>query len=305
MMIDVPNADDFRLAGTDFLNMAWEAIVDLSLSLTIDPMLRINDDEEIQYWRTAQRPLSTALSLVQQGTEFLLKGHIADISPYLLLSGDWSKTRERFSECKTIEAQDLIVAYNVIKSNRLPDEFIRRYNQLRSQRNTIMHTVDPQSRDHQYIKPKDLLVDIPEVCHHLISPKCWIEVHKSFIDRKPSSILYGSENVQANLMIEMDHVIKLLKPSEIKKYFDFDKDQRCYICPNCYKEASDDLTDNVPKLSQLRPNTPDSNSVYCFICNQVSSVIRKDCENRDKDCLGNVISADENWCLTCMEYQSC
>jgi hypothetical protein len=107
MIVDVPTPDDFNASGTDFLNIAWGMIVDLSFDLKTRQELwsgfdKVADD----YWKAAQRPLATALSLVQQGTEFLLKGHIATVSPYLLLSGDpssWPRpTRQKFSTSCTV-----------------------------------------------------------------------------------------------------------------------------------------------------------------------------------------------------------
>jgi len=302
MIVDVPTADDFNASGTDFLNIAWGTIVNLSLDLEIRQKLWIGDDDSVtdDYWKAAQRPLATALSLVQQGTEFLLKGHIATASPYLLLSGDpssWpSKSHERevrFSEFKTIEAQDLIRVYNTIKSNRLPEEFQTRYENLRSKRNTIMHTVDPKLR----IKPKDLFIEILEVCHHLIAPKPWTKIRKNFIDKVPLSVVEVSEHLLYNLIVEIDHVISLLQPAEVRKYFNFDKKQRRYICPYCYRETSKYFGDEIPKLAQLRPNEPASTYIYCLVCDKASDVSREDCKH--ENCPGNVISVKISFCLTC------
>jgi hypothetical protein len=177
MIIDVPTGDDFKSAGIDFLNLAWDTLISLSTKLKdaeyFYNVYYSDENEEVidqlsseQYWKQAQRPLSTALSLIQQGTEFLLKGHIATVSPYLLILGDPSnypsKSHERnirFSEFKTIDAQDLVKVYNTVSTDRLPDNFRQRFEDLRSKRNIIMHTVDPEL----YIKTKDLFVEILEI----------------------------------------------------------------------------------------------------------------------------------------------
>jgi hypothetical protein len=155
MIVDVPTGDDFKSSGTDYLNLAWNTLLSLlsQLQKTQDFYKEhedtykelINPLSSEEYWGKAQRSLSTALSLIQQGTEFLLKGHIATVSPYLLISGDPSgypsKSHERdvrFSEFKTIDAQDLIRAYNTVSANRLPDDFQRKFEYIRSKRNTIM-----------------------------------------------------------------------------------------------------------------------------------------------------------------------
>jgi hypothetical protein len=308
MIVDVPTADDFNASGTDFLNIAWGMIVDLSLDLEGQQELWIGDDDLVtdDYWKAAQRPLATALSLVQQGTEFLLKGHIATVSPYLLLSGDpssWpSKCHERnvrFSEFKTIEAQDLIRAYNTVKDRRLPPEFQTRYENLRSKRNTIMHSVDPNLR----IQPKDLLIEILEICHYLIAPKTWIKTRKDFIDKAPPSLINDLESILGDFFLEIEHVSSSLQPAESDKYFGFSKRSRRYICPDCYREVDDYFDDdNMPKFALLQPNEPTSTSLYCFVCNKVIDVSREDC--RSENCPGNVISVKGlRLCLTCVSYQ--
>ncbi len=207
MIIDVPTGDDFKSAGIDFLNLAWDTLISLSTKLKdaeyFYNVYYSDENEEVidqlsseQYWKQAQRPLSTALSLIQQGTEFLLKGHIATVSPYLLILGDPSnypsKSHERnirFSEFKTIDAQDLVKVYNTVSTGRLPDNFRQRFEDLRSKRNIIMHTVDPEL----YIKTKNLFVEILEICHYLIEPNSWIKIRGQFIQNEPESVLYSPE----------------------------------------------------------------------------------------------------------------
>jgi hypothetical protein len=308
MIVDVPTPDDFNASGTDFLNIAWGMIVDLSLDLERQQELYIDDGLVTDdYWKAAQRPLATALSLVQQGTEFLLKGHIATVSPYLLLSGDpssWpSKCHERdvhFSEFKTIEAQDLIRAYNTVKDQhkRLPPEFQTRYEQLRSKRNIIMHSIDPNLR----IQPKDLLIEILEICHDLIAPKAWIKTRKDFIDKAPSSLINDLETQLGDFLGEIAHVISLLQPAQLDKYFGFNKNQRSYICPDCYREVADYFEDTMPKFALLQPKGKTSTSLYCFICNKVIDVSREGCGS--ENCRGNVISIEpRRLCLTCGSSQ--
>lgn len=331
MITDLPKEDDFKSSGTDYLNLAWSTLISLLRQLKeaqdVDKEYYEEESEEVktplvlddEYWKKAQRPLSTALSLIQQGTEFLLKGHIAKVSPYLLISGDPSgyprksdKGDVRFSEFKTIDAQDLIRVYNTVSVNHLPPDFQQRFENLRSKRNTIMHTVDPKL----FIDQKDLFIHILEICHCLIDPpESWIKIRRKFIQDEPQSVLLlllereedrqdDRDAYQMNL--EIDLVIKLvLEPSETLKYFKFEKKQRRYICPVCYSRAFGEayaqagLEDYIPRLAQLLvPNDPTNNSLYCIVCDESSSVVREDCSV--EDCKGNVIDYELcGICLTC------
>lgn len=315
MIIDVPTGDDFKSAGIDFLNLAWNTLISLSTKLKdaeyFYNVYYSDENEEVidqlsseQYWKQAQRPLSTALSLIQQGTEFLLKGHIATVSPYLLILGDPSnypsKSHERnirFSEFKTIDAQDLVKVYNTVSTGRLPDNFRQRFEDLRSKRNIIMHTVDPEL----YIKTENLFVEILEICHYLIEPNSWIKIRGQFIQNEPESVLYSPETRELfNLMLalEINLVIDLLTPSANNKYFNFNKKTRRYFCPSCYSGFRENYEDEqIPRLAQLIPNEPTSNTIYCLVCNESYEVLREDCTA--EDCLGNVIDPDDGTCLTC------
>lgn len=315
MIIDVPTGDDFKSAGIDFLNLAWNTLISLSTKLKdaeyFYNVYYSDENEEVidqlsseQYWKQAQRPLSTALSLIQQGTEFLLKGHIATVSPYLLILGDPSnypsKSHERnirFSEFKTIDAQDLVKVYNTVSTGRLPDNFRQRFEDLRSKRNIIMHTVDPEL----YIKTENLFVEILEICHYLIEPNSWIKIRGQFIQNEPESVLYSPETRELfnlRLALEINLVIDLLTPSENNKYFNFNKKTRRYFCPSCYSGFRENYEDEqIPRLAQLIPNEPTSNTIYCLVCNESYEVLREDCTA--EDCLGNVIDPDDGTCLTC------
>jgi len=289
MIIDVPTGDDFKSSGIDFLNLAWDTLISLSTKLKdaeyFYNVYYSDENEEVidqlsseQYWKQAQRPLSTALSLIQQGTEFPHERNI------------------RFSEFKTIDAQDLVKVYNTVSTDRLPDNFRQRFEDLRSKRNIIMHTVDPEL----YIKTKELFVEIIEICHYLIEPNSWIKIRGQFIQNVPESVLYSPETREFYnwLALEINLVIDLLTPSENNKYFNFNKKTRRYFCPSCYSGFREDYEDEqIPRLAQLIPNEPTSNTIYCLVCNESYEVLREDCTA--EDCLGNVIDPDDGTCLTC------
>jgi hypothetical protein len=174
-----------------------------------------------------------------------------------------------------------------------------------------MHTVDPNLD----IDIKELFVNLLEICHNLIAPKLWAETRRKFIQNEPDSLLLEPKKYEQyddainKIAFEISLVIELLQPAQALKYFNFDKKQRRYICPNCYAIAFREtyvrsgLQYSIPRLAQLTPNHADSNSVYCIVCDKSSLVVREDCFV--EDCPGNVIDGElHDICLTCGERMS-
>ncbi|WP_462167473.1 hypothetical protein [Pseudoalteromonas sp. GB43] len=90
MIIDFPTKDDFFNAATDYLNSSWDSVVELISEF--EKIVDLIDDskhsvESKRYWGSAKQTLIIATALVQQAVEFYIKGRIANVSPYLLISG--------------------------------------------------------------------------------------------------------------------------------------------------------------------------------------------------------------------------
>jgi hypothetical protein len=302
MIIDVPTHDDFEESGVDLLNLAWDMVMSLALELDdaheFDPMI-----EDVEFWEAAQKPISTSLALVQQGTELLLKGRIAEVSPYLLIAGspnEWHKGCDKndtpFADFRTIDAQDLIRTHNTVAARKLPDEFVQKYENMRRLRNTIMHTVDKRIKK-EFV---DVFLTILEVFENLVEPQGWFRARSIYLEKHPSTISYSGEYADFRLVREGLKLLEILKPNETTKYFGYSKRHRSYICLGCLSYCRD--TDIVPRTAQLKPNTPDSETVFCFVCNTERAVRRKDCEA--EECRCNVIDVEEDeTCLVCQRYQ--
>jgi hypothetical protein len=297
MITDIPTSTDFEQSGTSFLNLAWDSVVHLLFELEDAQVKEWDDDGTVsnEYWEAAQRALSTALALTQQGVEFLLKGRIATISPFLLISGnpnEWPRGCDKqdisFPEFRTIDAQDLIRVHDTFAQIRLPENFKEQFNRLRKLRNSIIHTVNKKMR----ITSQQIIAEILEVSNHLLTIGGCVDIRRAYLAKTPASVAYSTDEVVFILAREMLAVVEELQPKELKELLGFDKKQRRYICPFCsYLDA-----DFYPKLAQLEPNTPESTSVRCFVCGQTHIVIRADCK---ANCKGNVIDEESNMCLTC------
>lgn len=300
MIIDIPTPNDFKHAGISYLNIAWGIVLDLATDLEIARVDEWDSTGEVsdEYWGAAQKPLATVTSLLQQGIEFLIKSRVADVSPFLLIDGsprDWPKKCNKrdtpFSEFKSIDAQELIRAHDTISKYPFTDQFINLYENIRVRRNTIMHTVDPKLR----FTSLDIILNILESSEILLGPQQWIKIREAYLEQDPISVVHSTDSVGIRLIDECLNLIDNLKASELKKYFDFHTRQRRYFCYTCQKEDQTGML--AVTTAQLKPNTPSSKYVFCFVCRRTSEVIRTSCS--DKSCRGNVIDAIDGTCLTC------
>lgn len=305
MIIDIPTPEEFEITGVSLLNLAWDSVSALYLDLENSKMNEWDDNGEVtdEFWQAAQRPLANALSLTQQGIEFLLKARISKISPFLLIDGtsrDWPKgCHERdtsYSDFRTIDAQDLIRVHDTVQNQRLDKSFCQRVEALRRTRNAIMHSLDRRLRH----SPSDLWKTILDVSYHLLGPQKWIVFRQKYLEDTPSSIAHGSEGLVWQLSWECLQLLEMLQPAEAEKFLGVDLKSRWYICHKCGTECSD--YDVHPRTTQLRPNNPTSTTVYCFVCNEEEQIVRKECVQ--ENCKGNVIHFEYNVCLTCYANQN-
>jgi len=299
MITDIPRSSDFREHGVDYLNLGWGIVLNHYFALVDEKVwgVGLDSEREAAFWGAAQRELATALSLVAQGTEFLLKAEICQVSPWLLVSrdpGDWPKGCEKgdvqYSEFRTIDAKDLVKVYNTFADCRLPEDFAGIFGSLRHQRNSTMHSVERGLRH----VPKPILETILIVSEHLIGTRRWSLERRNFVHRDRYSVL-NPEGREEAVIGELLLVTNLLTNSQTTRFFGFNKKQRRYGCPTC-SQVSMRLAIQC-RTAQLTPNTPDSSEIFCFTCDKTISVVRSRCSHGD--CKGNVILSETGECLTC------
>lgn len=301
MLTGIPTSTDFEESGIAYLNLGWDQVIDLLIQLEEAGIAYWDDDGAVQqeYWHSAQRKLSTSLTLTQQGVEFLLKGRIASLSPFLLIAGEpsaWPRGCDKqdiaFSEFRTIDAQDLIRVHDTFAQARLSLQFKEQFERLRKLRNGIIHTINKEF----LATPSQIIIDTLIVSKELLPHKKWVDLRKQYLEQSPSSVAFAGIDADYILPREMLAIIEILPHKELLEFFGFNKRQRKYICPRCTYEDGE----FYPKLAQLSPNTPTSETLYCFTCNTKFSVFRNNCKS---DCKGNVILARDRTCLTCYSRQ--
>ncbi len=300
MIREIPSSEEFVDSGLSLLNIAWGTAASLLYDLDDASDNGVDAEEyEDAFWQAAKRQLATALSLIQQGTEFLIKGKIVEISPYLLIMGDprdWPrnchKVDTNFAEFRTIDASELGRVYNAVATGGFTDDFLIFFEDMRRQRNAIMHTVDRRIQPHV----TEVILQILIVYQNLLAGQTWVNARREFLNKEPTTTLHSTDYVEFQVIREFSLVMELLTVAEMKRFFDFNRRQRIYICPRCQSESVDFL----PKTAHLSPNSPRSTTIWCFVCENKSKVRRKDCPG--EECPGNVISCEYETCATCGGY---
>lgn len=299
MISDLPSADDFYTSGKELLNISWGIVISLLIDLDDAQYYdELDEDTPESYWYASKRHLSTALSIMQQGIEFILKGKIAEISPYLLIvdsPSKWPSPNARgelsFLDFRTIDAQDLIRVIDVFSEHSLSPQFITQFDLLRKKRNRIMHSVDANLT----INATEIVESLLFMHKTLFPDEKWAKTRLHMLNRAPESELGADEYSVNRVCREVSLTINLLKPAKVKDFFGIEKKQRSYICPGCYENANTDSGFDF-KVAVLNPKGVESNKLYCPVCNDIYTINRISCEQGD--CRGNVQSVD-GICLTC------
>lgn len=194
-----------------------------------------------------------------------------------------------FDQFRTIDAATLPQVYNTVCGKPLEEKFIAIIENIRRRRNAIVHAAS----DKAIPTCKAITLDVLEVSSNLVGKGKWPSLHRAQAISSPFSSIDHHNQIEAGLVSDFAFLLHLLKPSETIKYLGLSKKQRRYYCPTCkHGDCAPDI-----KSALLRPNKPDSTTLYCIACDYHHVVIRKKC----LECIGNVID-EEFTCLTCGEH---
>lgn len=302
MIKDIPSSEEFDSAAKAQFDFAWD--IAISFQLTFEDAgayARVDPEDAEAFWRSARQRILTSLIIAQQGVELAIKGKLVMKSPYLLISdnhSDWPKDKGgagvSFSQFKTIAAQDLIAVHDTVYQEKFDSGFSKFFEKLRKLRNKAMHTVDAGLN----VSVQDVIKILLEAHEYLYPNENWVETRRSFLeDSAAVNLFFDNDALNATVAKEFLAVFKFLTRAEITRFFKIDKTVRLYLCPEC-KYESEKYGDNFePQYAVLRPNDPDSEKLYCFVCDSLHLVEREDCSK--DDCKGNVISVEYNCCCTC------
>lgn len=327
MITDIPSGDDFRQAAEDLLNLAWDNAIKLMIERVetadclSDEVADIVSEGDDEYWQAAMPILSSSLSLIQQAIEFFLKGKIVDISPFLLITDrpqNWpsncSTQDISFASFRTLDAQDLPRVHDTVAAIRLPENFFKWYEDMRIRRNRIMHSVQRSLE----LRDLDIVQAVLETSEMFLGSHVWVNRRWVYLTERmprrhndkfiPDVVFVGDEPISPlsyylyELQREIMTVIEMMKPSLVRRFFDFPKKQRRYLCLHClsirqkeyffeYKNKEEFYLNSAVLVDQ----NPPCDRVNCVICGETYRVIRQACN--EEDCPSNVIDAHNGLCL--------
>ncbi|WP_062177783.1 hypothetical protein [Sphingopyxis sp. C-1] len=308
MITEIPTPAEFREAGLNQLYLAWQisiqAVLDYEqIEEAYGDYIDEGEKEQAaaQYWTKSQPALANAFGLIQQAMEMALKGRIAAISPLLLIARDpkdWPKGADSrpvpFSEFRTLDAADLVKVHNSFAAPPLDDNFRSFWDDVRRDRNRIMHSVSVKTFD-----PSLLVRTMMETIKSLFDDESWPNRLKAMeFDGRYAA--YGLRDDSQNVVMnQIDVALRHLDPAEKRRYFGFDPNRRTYLCPKCYDHADTKWQDEWPRLAQLMDRKKDCSAIRCVICEDVFQVERRSCNHAG--CQGNVLH--NGLCLTCVGWQ--
>lgn len=304
MIVDIPTAAEFHAAGLKQVHLAWQIALQSVHDFDEATYYKLADETpeeaEDEFWLRSQPTLANAYSLIQQGMELALKGRIAGVSPYLLIGGpkDWPKGTATgpvsFGAFRTLDAVDLVPVHNSVCPTSLDDAFKTFWEDVRRDRNRIMHSASPGTFAPAQVV-KTLLIAIESLFNETPWPRRLLELE----DESKFASLGFVDNARNNVLRHIDTAIRHLKPAEAKRFFGYDDDRRGYVCPKCYFASNRDYQDAWPHLAQLTAKARGSTELYCLVCEETTTTERFPC--RQEGCMGDVIADDI--CLTCTHSQ--
>jgi rubrerythrin len=312
MIKDIPTSDEFDSAAMAQLDFAWDIVVSFLVAVdTTEQYIDVDDFDKQEYWVAAKQRVITALSLVQQGTELAIKGKIAEVSPYILLLNNkkWGNSQGteqiEFSDCKTIDAHDLITIHNSVAKTPFDNKFNILFNKLRSTRNKAMHTV---ARDLD-VTAKKVIEYLLQVNYYLHPDRKWAATRKQFLHNSPSISGYFADDARekdAQLATEFISVVKILTSLQREQFLGLKEDVEMYYCPMCTYVCNEFAEAAEPKYAQLVSNDDGSppTSLFCFLCDAKYDIDNDGVVCIEQDCDSSVISLEHDICCSCGSCQT-
>jgi hypothetical protein len=313
MITNIPTKSEFENVAKENLTQSFNLLYKVhteSIDLPDEIMKEEIPAEEI--WIRHHGTIRTALILLHQALEGLMKSSICAASPLLLIDKsrrEWPSLPEShdkdFDSLYTIGGEALLTTFcavpgEIVKDNALVD-FIE---DIRRKRNQAVHGTD--IRD---LSPNYIIKNVLNAFTIWFGKDTWqTELRQNLLDN-PLFGYFDADYENAISYRFLDFALSMIGKSELAKHLSVDIGARPYFCPECKRQIECEFDSLASKWAFLHPNDPASTTICCASCQQSFPVIRKKCGI--SGCKGNVLFEDADWhggdvCLTCFsihEYE--
>ncbi len=276
MITGVPSFAELSETAANWMNLAWSLTIECLSD--VEQWRRYQKDgglhpdalrrQEAKQIRAQRYRITNGFSLHQQSLELFLKARIAQVSPFLLISGDqrtWPKPKPGenldFTELRTIDATELCKVVNTVSATPVSSDFVQLFDDLRKQRNKIIHL----DTGNVVFQSTAILVNILKTHKELFPTELWQQFRTSHLQPPPPSddhdIDYDYDFSHDALMSETQLLLENLEPALLQKFLGFHKGRRLIECPACKSFA----TKYYGGSTNFAQKDSDG-SVYCVAC---------------------------------------
>ena len=277
MIIGVPDHHELNATATGWLNLAWDIVISeaanfqevefLYKSIEAEHGVEVAEKAIDQHWAAKRLKLNNAISLLQQSLEIFLKARIAEISPYLLISGDpqsWPAPDKSgmvdFADFRTLDALHLCRAAKIVSTTPISDRFIQLYGKLRKERNKITHL----NAGSMKAEVGAIILEILEAHKQLFPDNPWVSFRAKYIistgeysDKE--GIFTGDDYVNDKICSEVTAALAEIEPKHGKTYFQYDSRKKGLRCPICLERRN---SDDEWRFAQKQKNE----TIKCIAC---------------------------------------
>lgn len=298
MVVNIPTKDDFLVISEALIYEAWINIREL--------LILKNNVENSDTGHESKSKIIVIVPMIHQSIEMYLKGSIVEISPYLILINHTkvkSRNKIDFSKFKTLNSSDLFAVYNTFSKSPLNEDYEKWFNDLRSHRNKLTHSVEPNYK----LFIKELLKHLDMAYKIIYGEHKWINNHfmsllanykKDYADSIAEAFSYF------DMHSDISDLSKYLEESDelLVDYLGKDNSFKSIYCPKCISKIEKvetyerDMIDNF--IPTLQPICDKVKNYKCIACGY---------EHLFKIC-DICVLADENksgickWCLIRDKY---
>ena len=280
----LPTREQFFSLGSQCLIQAFEMIFKVYSDFKDITELNEVIDEEIteeKIWVYNHITVRSALILLYQGVEYLMKGRVTGESVFLLLEQpktDWPSLPKRksrkFDEMQTISGGNLLSVFCTV-DNEISDiyEFVERFKKLRVNRNKLVHGAGRNDKGHDYI-----IKEIMFYHNNFFSKGEWVNEFREFVSSEPTFGYWDYDAEEAMFYKKLNFIERTIGKKALNNYLEINTLARRYFCPSCTYHLNGNIDrEDMPKWAFLKPNKPNSKNLLCITCSQEFQVGREDC----------------------------